>query len=169
MRPTIVAFLCAVLAASCSQQQNPVSPGASSSTSAAAATEEARIDTSLGRGGRPFATTLTGAAEVPGPGDSDGSGTAELTLNPGQEEVCFALEVSGIAPAFASHIHRGTATEAGPVVVTLAPPPTSGSSQACVPAPRDLINEIIQNPDGFYVNVHNADFPAGAVRGQLSK
>jgi hypothetical protein len=38
-----------------------------------------------------------------------------------------------------------------------------------VSAPRELILEIIQNPEAFYVNVHNADFPAGAVRGQLSK
>lgn len=117
---------------------------------------------------RPFATTLTGAAEVPGPGDPDGSGTAELTLNPGQGEVCFELVVSGIEPAAAAHIHRGGTTVAGPVVVGLTPP-TSGSSKACVSADRDLINEIIQNPDGFYVNVHNAVYPAGALRGQLSK
>jgi hypothetical protein len=32
-----------------------------------------------------------------------------------------------------------------------------------------LIKAIRQNPSAYYVNVHNADFPAGAVRGQLSK
>ncbi len=31
-------------------------------------------------GGRKFTTTLTGAAEVPGPGDPDGSGTQQLLL-----------------------------------------------------------------------------------------
>lgn len=120
-------------------------------------------------GGRAFATTLTGAAEVPGPGDPDGSGEAVLQLNPGQREVCFQLTVRDIAPATASHIHRGAADVAGPVVIGLTPPPTSGSSSACVSASRELILEIIQNPEAFYVNVHNADFPAGAVRGQLSK
>jgi hypothetical protein len=120
-------------------------------------------------GGRPFSTTLTGAAEVPGPGDPDGSGEAVLQLNPGQREVCFQLTVSDIAPATASHIHRAPAGVAGPVVVGLTPPPTSGSSSACVSASRELILEIIQNPEAFYVNVHNADFPAGAVRGQLSR
>lgn len=119
-------------------------------------------------GGRPFATTLTGAAEVPGPGDPDGSGTAALTLNPGQEEVCFELTVTGIAPATAAHIHIGGAGVAGPVVRGLSPP-TSGSSSGCVPASRELILAIINNPENYYVNVHNADFPAGAVRGQLSK
>ena len=28
---------------------------------------------------------------------------------------------------------------------------------------------INRNPSAFYVNVHNGDFPNGAVRGQLSK
>ena len=120
-------------------------------------------------GGRPFDAALTGAAEVPGPGDPDGSGEVVLTLNHGQGEVCFQLTVSDIAPATAAHIHRGAVGVAGPVVVGLTPPPTGGSSSACVSADRDLIKEIIQSPDGFYVNVHNEDFPAGAVRGQLSK
>lgn len=119
-------------------------------------------------GGRPFATTLTGAAEVPGPGDPDGSGTAVLRLNPGQEEICYELTVTGIAPARAAHIHVGTADVAGPVVVGLQPP-TNGSSSACASASRELILAIIQNPEQYYVNVHNADFPAGALRGQLSK
>ena len=119
-------------------------------------------------GGRPLATTLTGAAEVPGPGDPDGSGTASIRLNPGQGEVCFELTVSGIAPATAAHIHIGPAGVAGPVVVGLAPP-TSGTSSGCVSADPTLIKAIIQNPEQYYVNVHNAGFPAGAIRGQLSK
>lgn len=119
-------------------------------------------------GGRPLSTTLTGAAEVPGPGDPDGSGEAVLQLNHGQSQVCFQLTVSDIAPATAAHIHVGPVGVAGPVVVGLTPP-TGGSSSGCVTADRDLIKAIMQDPDAYYVNVHNADFPAGAVRGQLSK
>jgi hypothetical protein len=119
-------------------------------------------------GGRPLATTLTGAAEAPGPGDPDGSGTATIRLNLGRGEVCFELAVSGIAPATASHIHVAPAGVPGPVVVPLAPP-TSGTSSGCVAADSDLIKNIVKNPQEYYVNVHNAEFPAGALRGQLSK
>jgi hypothetical protein len=125
--------------------------------------------TATAHGGRPLSTTLTGAAEVPGPGDPDGSGTAHLTLNQGQGEVCFELTVSNIAPATAAHIHVGPVGVAGPVVVPLVPP-TSGSSSGCVTGvDRDLIKAIRQHPENYYVNVHNAPFPAGALRGQLSK
>jgi hypothetical protein len=119
-------------------------------------------------GGVKLTATLSGAAEVPGPGDPDGTGSAIIILNPGLEQVQFHLEVFNIAPAFAAHIHRGTADVAGPVVVPLSPP-TSGSSSGTVNASRELILEILRNPAGFYVNVHNAEFPAGAVRGQLNR
>lgn len=32
-----------------------------------------------------------------------------------------------------------------------------------------LIDAIRKDPSAYYVNVHNAPFPAGAVRGQLTK
>lgn len=120
------------------------------------------------QGGRRLTATLTGAAEVPGPGDADGGGSAVITLNQGQNEVCFELTVTNIAPATLAHIHSGSPTVAGPVVVTLTPP-TEGSSKGCVSAGADLIKKIRRNPGDYYVNVHNADFPNGAVRGQLSK
>jgi hypothetical protein len=120
------------------------------------------------RAGRFLTATLTGAAEVPGPGDPDGTGTASIVINPGQEEICFTLTVANIAPATAAHIHIGTTTQAGPVVVGLTPP-TSGSSSGCVTVSRELARAIIQDPSLYYINVHNAAFPSGAIRGQLSK
>jgi hypothetical protein len=121
-------------------------------------------------GGRPFETSLTGAAEVPGPGDPDGEGEASLTLNPGTGEVCWELHVTDIVlPASGAHIHVGTASVSGPVVVGLAPPDATGHSSGCTTADRELILAIIQNPDNYYVNVHSSEYPAGAVRGQLSR
>ena len=119
-------------------------------------------------GGRKLQTNLTGAAEVPGPGDPDGTGTAQITVNAGQKQVCYKLRVSNIAPATAAHIHEAAPTAAGPVVVTLGAP-TSGTSSGCVTVTRALALEILKDPSDYYVNVHNAAFPAGAVRGQLAK
>ena len=120
-------------------------------------------------GGRPLSTDMNGASEVPGPGDPDGTGTAEITVNFGQREVCYELTVTNIAPATAAHIHFAPAGVAGPVVVNF-DPPTSGSSSGCVEnVDARVAKNILQNPEQYYVNVHNAEWPSGAVRGQLSK
>ena len=118
--------------------------------------------------GRQLSTTLSGAAEVPGPGDPDGRGTASVTVNIGQSVVCYRLRVANIAPAVAAHIHAGTASVSGPVVMGLAAP-TGGQSNGCVSVSRELAKDILTNPASYYVNVHNPAYPAGAVRGQLSK
>jgi aldose sugar dehydrogenase len=115
--------------------------------------------------------TLTGAAEVPGPGDADGLGESNVFLNPESQHICFSIVVSDITlPASAAHIHVGTADVAGAVVVPLTPPDETGVSTGCVsdvdPA---LIQAIIARPARYYVNVHTSDFPQGALRGQLSK
>jgi hypothetical protein len=118
--------------------------------------------------GRRLRAQLSGAAEVPGPGDPDGSGTARITLRPEEGEACFELSVSNIEPATAAHIHEGAEGVAGPVVIPLDPAPTAGSSEGCVSGvDTALLRNILQNPRQYYVNVHNEEFPDGAVRGQL--
>jgi hypothetical protein len=116
-----------------------------------------------GAGGAPRVTTLSGAEEVPGPGDPDGSGFASIVLNHGQRRICWAISFANIAPPVAAHIHVGPVGVAGPIVVPL-DPIVSG----CTTVDRKLIKAIIQNSELYYVNVHTADFLAGAIRGQLS-
>lgn len=108
---------------------------------------------------------MNGAKEVPGPGDPNGSGKAVIAVNTVTSEICFELEVRNIGPALAAHIHEAEKGSAGPIVVTLTPP-TSGSSSGCVVDPTQA-QPIADDPSGYYVNVHNAEFPDGAVRGQL--
>lgn len=120
------------------------------------------------QGGKPIIITMTGAAEVPGPGDPDGTGTATLTMNPGKGEVCYELTVDKIGEANAAHLHSGAVDKAGPPILTLKAP-AGGSSKECATLARDQILAIIKNPENYYVNVHNAEFPDGAVRGQLGK
>ena len=126
-------------------------------------------------GGRKLHTTMTGAAEVsptgvPNQGDPDGIGTATITLNPGTGQVCWDIQVSGITlPASAAHIHIAPPTAPGPVVVPLSAPDGNGHAAGCTTADRALILAILQSPENYYVNVHNSDYPAGALRGQLAK
>jgi hypothetical protein len=109
---------------------------------------------------------LTGAAEVPGPGDPKGSGTIQVTLNPDKGELCYELSVENIQEASAAHIHEGAMGQEGPVKVGLDAPKT-GSAKGCKGADAAVIKAMMQNPANYYVNVHNAAFPKGAVRGQL--
>lgn len=129
---------------------------------------------SASAGGRPFATSLDGAAEVPGPGDPDATGSASFTLNQGQGTVCFELSWQDVdGEVFAAHIHRGGADVAGPIVVPLFAGSFGGTDavSGCVAGVDEgLIKEIRQDPDAFYVNVHSLpSFGPGAVRGQLGK
>ncbi|HEU4912769.1 MAG TPA: CHRD domain-containing protein [Actinomycetes bacterium] len=119
--------------------------------------------------GRTLTAVLIGANEVPGPADPDGSGVATVEINPGQNELCYTITVTDIDPARAAHIHAAPAGVNGPVVVPLVPP-TEGSSVACTTSVDPaLLKAIKKNPESYYVNVHNLVFPAGAIRGQLTK
>lgn len=119
-------------------------------------------------GGRTYTTTLTGAAEFPGPGDLNGGGTASVTVNVPQKRVCYSLTVTGIEPATGAHIHVGAAGTAGPIVVPLTPP-ADGESAGCVDVTARLAAQILARPQLYYVNVHNAEYMLGAVRGQLGR
>jgi hypothetical protein len=117
--------------------------------------------------GGPLHATLAGAEEVPGPGDPDGTGTGSVTLNPGLGEICFEIRVSNVGTVTHAHIHEAAEGVAGPKRLELNSVPTSGFSQGCQPADQELLKRMLQNPSGFYMNIHTTDFPGGAVRGQF--
>lgn len=118
-------------------------------------------------GGRKFTVALEGEQVTFG-GDEDGTGTASIRINPGKAEICYTLTARMIDTATAAHIHEGPAGGNGPVIVDFAPP-VSGMSSGCVSVDRALASEIIREPSDYYVVVHTADFPAGALRGQLDR
>jgi hypothetical protein len=111
---------------------------------------------------------LSGGAEVPGPGDADGSGMVELTFNHDKGEVCYDIAVKDIQTPSAAHIHAGAAGKSGPPKVTFKKA-TDGTWKGCASADKALLDDIMKNPGNYYVNVHNAEFPGGALRGQLGK
>jgi CHRD domain len=123
-------------------------------------------------GGRPLSTTLTGAEEAPGPGDPNATGQADLTLNQGQNEVCFTISWADVdGEVFAGHIHVAPVGSPGPIVVTLFTGSFTGTDSVTGCAEgvdANLIKAIRQDPSAYYVNVHSRpNFPGGAVRGQL--
>jgi hypothetical protein len=107
---------------------------------------------------------MTGKQETP-PGSPTGKGTAKVTLNSSSGRVCFKLSWSGIGTPTASHIHKAAKGKAGPVVIPFfgGAPKHSG----CVTAAKSLVAAIVKNPGSYYVNVHTAKFPGGALRAQL--
>jgi CHRD domain len=122
---------------------------------------------------RALGALLTGAAVCTpacGTGDPDGIGFAHVRLSPliSAGHVCFRLSLAPTValPALGAHVHRGTIGETGPSVVDLAPS-VDGRSMGCRTVPHTVYDEVLTNPTGFYVDVHNAAFPHGAVRGQL--
>ena len=100
-------------------------------------------------------------------GDPNGRGEAYV-FSTGGGVVCYVLEVDKIGSATAAHIHEASAGSNGPVVVTLSPP-TDGYSAGCVDTgDADLAADItLRESAEYYVNVHNAEYPGGAVRAQL--
>lgn len=115
-----------------------------------------------------LAASLNGANEKPTPADLDGAGFALVVIDPDAGTVRYALFAKDILTPTLAHIHRGTSDVAGPVVINFNPSFSNGIASGIVTTTNiALLNEIIGNPGGFYVNIHNAEFPNGAIRGQL--
>ena len=113
-----------------------------------------------------FTVVMTPAVEVPGPGDAKASGTATLAFDSTKNQLCYTLTAAGGDTPNAAHVHKGATGVAGPPVVMLKAPAT-GSITECTAVAPDVITAILANPAGYYVNVHSAAFPKGAIRGQL--
>lgn len=128
--------------------------------------------------------SLSGRAEVGTSsaiaGDPNGRGQLHVFGVDGDPTtLCYVLTVSKIGPATAAHLHQGAAGQNGPVVVNLARP-TDGDAADCLTegeilpsgAPAfptgETVAEILADPSAYYGNVHNEEYPGGAIRGQLS-
>jgi hypothetical protein len=110
-------------------------------------------------------------------GDPDGSGVATVRLNSDQGVVCYSVVVRNIgaptepaAGVGSAHIH-GPLPNTGIAIdldtVFMATGTSTYVARDCVSAASDTIEAVLANPELFYVNVHNAEFPAGAVQGSL--
>jgi hypothetical protein len=106
--------------------------------------------------------TLTGANEVPA-ADPHGTGTFNVEIDPDKGDFCYTITSTKIATPTMAHVHSGAAGTNGPPVVTLDP---KGSDE-CIAVEPNALKPIIATPEAYYVNIHNAEYPGGAIRGQL--
>lgn len=109
-----------------------------------------------------FVATLDGAAETVS-GDPDGAGSFMVEIDPDAGDFCYTLKASKIDKPTMAHVHEGAAGTNGAPVIEL-----EVAEDLCIAVEPEKLKPIVDNPAGYYVNVHNAAFPAGAIRGQLA-
>ena len=109
--------------------------------------------------------SLNGPSDVP-KGAPKGHGSFTYRIVSAKSELCYSLSWSGIGTPLAAHVHEGLKGIAGPIVIVLAnkPPVPHGG---CVKASKSVLRTIAAHPSQYYVNVHTAKYPGGAIRGQL--
>ena len=122
---------------------------------------------------RPVAQQASGTATVVMSIKRNASGAAtaayiDFVMNAyyGAEEVSRAM-----------HIHRGGANVSGPVVLDSAfgSPVTAGPGHATFvrraefvsTADLNTVEQVLADPQGYYINIHTASAPGGILRGQL--
>jgi hypothetical protein len=106
--------------------------------------------------------------DLQGTSEPNATGTAVLRIRKDAGLVCYRLRVANVTlPTAAAHIHKGAAGTNGPVVVPFTAPGADGTSSGCVTAAASLVDDILANHAGYYVNVHTKEHPAGAIRAQL--
>ncbi len=117
-----------------------------------------------GASGTKFEVALKGPNESPAAPASN-KGKVELTLNAKTGKVCWEFKLAHVdGKPNQAHIHKGKRGVSGNVVIPLG---GAYKRQGCTTASKSLVRSILKTPAGFYVNVHNAKHPLGAMRGQL--
>jgi uncharacterized protein (TIGR03437 family) len=137
---------------------------------------------------------LTTSPGTPGVGssavNSEASGVVSIQVilakdssgNPASAQVVFDTNYANFAPGtnfVGMHVHKGAPGVGGPVVISsgLSGPVSAGSGSGNLHYPVDLDTtnptglaaaaDLVNNPGGYYVNVHTTAFPGGEIRGQL--
>ena len=104
-------------------------------------------------------------SNVPGGGDMDGYARVEVSVSDNLDRICYEVdEVRNLTPT-AAHIHAGAEGTTGSPVLTLKA--EDGSWVGCNEGTEALQDGIEAMPSNYYVQIHTAEYPNGAIRGQL--
>jgi hypothetical protein len=164
-----VTFALALIAAGCSKNSSPTNPSPSKPT---------------------FTADLRASNEVPPVtnAESTGTGTATITLDVTRDSTgnitaataTFVVNVSNFPAGTTlniAHIHEAPAGATGSIVVNTSLTPgetalTNGAgsfTKAGIAVSPDVAQRILNNPAGFYFNIHSTLNPGGVIRGQLGR
>ena len=124
---------------------------------------------------KPAFASLLGANEIgddgkKNAGDPDGEGS--FALSAGATNICYAYVVKAIEAPVGAHIHQAKAGKNGDIVVPLEIPTGGdpGTFSACLQnQDAALVEDLIEHPQKYYMNVHTPTYPTGAIRGQLQR
>ena len=128
-----------------------------------------------------FTAMLSPANEVPpiANAEASGSGAAQITIIGNSADVYFQLyRFPGDTRITGAHIHPGAAGVNGPVILgtpitaATAVPLQNGGVEyriSGLPVDATLLQNLMNNPAGFYFNVHSPLNPGGFARGQLTR
>ncbi len=111
-----------------------------------------------------FTAILGGAAETP-PAALDGAGVFKGRVNADTGQLCYTLTSQNLDTLTMAHIHAGAVGVAGPPVVVLSP---DVPTETCIAIDKYVAARLVASPGLYYVNIHTAKFPKGAIRGQLA-
>lgn len=123
-----------------------------------------------------FSSVLSGANEVPvegGPavGDKDGHALALMRIQ--GDQVSYAFTFTGIGTPTLGHLHKGAKGVNGDVKIPFFTKKLEDGKKfvygTVAVDDQDLLDGIKANPQNWYFNIHTAEFPGGAVRGQAYK
>ncbi|MFF3321253.1 CHRD domain-containing protein [Streptomyces sp. NPDC002889] len=135
-----------------------------------------------GQGAAFFVASLNGANEVPvqsGPAVGDHDGAALEFVKVQGDKVSVAVKFRGTDKPTALHIHQGAKGTNGGIRIDFTELLGKGSTKArgwtgavsgtVEVKDKAVLDAFTNDPNGFYANLHTAEFPGGAVRGQFHK
>ncbi|MFD9222431.1 CHRD domain-containing protein [Streptomyces sp. NPDC060064] len=134
------------------------------------------------RGAALFVASLNGASEVPvqgGPAVGDRDGAALEFVKVKGDKVSVAVKFRGTDKPTALHIHQGVKGTNGGIKIDFTGLLNKGKTKSkgwtgavtgtVKVTDKAVLDAFKTDPSGFYANLHTAEFPGGAVRGQFHK
>ncbi len=132
----------------------------------------------IGAGKRTFHVRLSGAKEVP-KNSSHATGTARFTISRSGKSIRYRLTAHGLhGTPILAHIHLGSRTRAGGVLISLKLKPfhlpVSGVVTKKSFTPEGNVKTFAQairaiRAGRTYVNIHTTKFPGGEIRAQIPR